>query len=102
MILEEKTYKTMGGAGALNIVLGVVSLCVGIASGVLLIISGAKLLAGKSKILFYKIVGIFTKVDMPTTVKEGRFVWLEEEAINLQIRPIHRWELCHLYLGYFH
>jgi len=48
----EKTYKTMNGTGALNIVLGVVVLAVGIASGVLLIISGAKLLAGKSKILF--------------------------------------------------
>lgn len=50
--MEEKTYKTMGGAGALNIVLGVVALAVGIATGVLLIISGAKLISGKSKILF--------------------------------------------------
>ncbi|MBQ7920321.1 MAG: hypothetical protein IJ324_10330 [Lachnospiraceae bacterium] len=50
--MGEKEYKTMSGAGALNIVLGVVSLCVGIASGVLLIISGAKLLARKSQILF--------------------------------------------------
>ena len=48
----EKEYKTMSGAGALNIVLGVVSVCVGVASGVLLIISGAKLLARKSQILF--------------------------------------------------
>ena len=50
--MEEKVYKTMGGSGALNIVLGVVVLAVGVASGVLLIISGAKLLANKSKILF--------------------------------------------------
>ncbi len=50
--MEEKLYKTMNGAGAMNIVLGVVSLAVGIAGGVLLIICGAKLLAGKSKILF--------------------------------------------------
>ena len=48
----EKEYKTMSGAGALNIVLGIVSLCVGVAGGVLLIISGAKLLARKSKIMF--------------------------------------------------
>ena len=48
----EKEYKTMSGAGALNIVIGIVSLCVGVASGVLLIISGAKLLARKSKIMF--------------------------------------------------
>lgn len=50
--MEEKTYKTMGGAGALNIAVGVVSLVIGVAGGVLLIISGAKLLAGRSKILF--------------------------------------------------
>lgn len=50
--MEEKTYKTMNGAGALNIVLGVVAIVTGVATGVLLIISGAKLLAGKSKILF--------------------------------------------------
>lgn len=50
--MEERTYKTMGGSGALNIAVGVVTLVVGVASGVLLIISGAKLLAGRSKILF--------------------------------------------------
>lgn len=51
-VMEEKLYKTMNGAGAMNIVLGVITLAAGITSGVLLIISGAKLLAGKSKILF--------------------------------------------------
>ena len=50
--MEERTYKVMGGSGALNIAVGVVSLVVGVASGVLLLISGAKLLAGRSKILF--------------------------------------------------
>ena len=50
--MEEKVYKTMNGAGALNITLGVVSLVAGVTAGILLIISGAKLLAGKSKILF--------------------------------------------------
>ena len=43
--MEEKIYKIMRGAGALNIVLG-------IAAGVLLIISGGKLVSGKSRILF--------------------------------------------------
>ena len=46
--MEEKIYKIMRGAGALNIVLGVISLVVGIAAGVLLIISGGKLVSGKS------------------------------------------------------
>ena len=50
--MEEKLYKTMNGAGALDIVLGVVVLVVGVASGVLLLISGAKLIARKSNILF--------------------------------------------------
>lgn len=50
--MEEKIYKIMRGAGALNIVLGVISLVVGIAAGVLLIISGSKLISGKSRILF--------------------------------------------------
>ena len=50
--MEERTYKVMGGSGALNIAVGVVALVEGVASGVLLLISGAKLLAGRSKILF--------------------------------------------------
>lgn len=50
--MEEKTYKTMKGTGALNIIVGVISIAVGVACGVLMIISGAKLLAGKSRILF--------------------------------------------------
>lgn len=50
--MEEKTYKTMGGAGALNIAVGTVVLVVGVASGILLLIGGARLLAGRSKILF--------------------------------------------------
>lgn len=52
MGMEEKTYRTMGGSGALNITIGVVALVAGITAGVLLIISGAKLLAGRNKILF--------------------------------------------------
>ena len=50
--MEEKIYKIMRGAGALNIVLGVISLVVGIAAGGLLIIRGCKLISGKSHILF--------------------------------------------------
>ena len=50
--MEERTYKVMGGSGALNIAVGVVALVVGVATGGLLLISGAKLLAGRSKILF--------------------------------------------------
>ena len=50
--MEERTYKTMGGSGALSIAVGVVAIVAGVAGGVLLLISGAKLLAGRNKILF--------------------------------------------------
>ena len=49
--MSEKTYKTMGGSGALNIVVGTVSIVTGIDCGVLLIISGAKILAERSKMI---------------------------------------------------
>ena len=51
-IMEEKTFKTLNGTGALNIVLGVIGIVAGVTGGVLLIISGAKLLSRKSKMLF--------------------------------------------------
>ncbi len=50
--MEEKVYKTMGGAGALNIVIGVVARVVGGAAGTLLLISGSKLIAHRSKLMF--------------------------------------------------
>jgi len=49
--MNEKIYKVMGGAGALNIAFGVISIVVGLATGVLLIISGGKLLAGRRNII---------------------------------------------------
>ena len=52
IIMKERTYKTMGGAGAMNIAVGVVALVFGVTSGVLLIIGGSRLLAGRNKILF--------------------------------------------------
>ena len=32
----EKSYKTMGGAGSLNIILGIIGIVVGVAGGILL------------------------------------------------------------------
>jgi hypothetical protein len=49
--MNEKIYKVMGGAGALNIAFGVISIVVGLATGVLLIISGGKLLSGRRNII---------------------------------------------------
>jgi len=50
--MEEKIYKTMGGAGVLNIVLGVVAVITGVVTGVLLLIAGAKLVTGRTKLMF--------------------------------------------------
>ena len=43
--MDEKLYKVMRGAGALNITLGVVTLVLGLVSGILLVVGGAKLLS---------------------------------------------------------
>lgn len=50
--MEERVYKVMRGAGAWNLVLGILGIVTGVAGGTMLIISGAKLLSGKSKILY--------------------------------------------------
>lgn len=49
--MNEKIYKTMSGAGASSLVLGIVVLVTGVAAGVMMIISGARLLKRKSEIL---------------------------------------------------
>lgn len=49
--MEEKIYKTMGSAGAGNIVIGICILVTGIVSGVLLIVR-CKLLKHKGKLIF--------------------------------------------------
>lgn len=49
--MKEKAYKTMGGAGAMNIVIGCIAIIAGITTGVLLIVEGGKLLASRTKIL---------------------------------------------------
>ena len=50
--MEQKVYKTMRGAGAANVILGILTIVLGVGTGVLLIVSGAKLLARKSYIIF--------------------------------------------------
>lgn len=50
--MNEKTYKTIAGAGAGNIVLGIIVIVTGVAAGVLMIVNGGRLLKEKSKVLF--------------------------------------------------
>lgn len=49
--MNEKIYKTMGGAGAANIAVGVVVLVSGIVSGILMIVHGARLLHNRKNVL---------------------------------------------------
>lgn len=49
--MNEKVYKTITGAGAGNIAVGIVVLVTGIVSGILMIVNGARLLKRKSEIL---------------------------------------------------
>lgn len=48
----EKAYKTMKGAGAGNIALGVIMIVAGVATGILAIINGARLLKNKNGLIF--------------------------------------------------
>ena len=50
--MSEKAYKTMTGAGAANIVIGIIALVTGIVTGVLLIVQGGRLLKNKSGLTF--------------------------------------------------
>lgn len=46
--MKEKAYKSMGSAGAANLVIGICAVIGGVAAGILLIIQGGKLLANRS------------------------------------------------------
>ena len=50
--MNEKTYKTMTGAGAGNIALGIIMLVSGVACGILAIVNGARILKRKSDLIF--------------------------------------------------
>ena len=49
--MNEKIYKTVSGAGACSLTMGILVLAGGITAGVLLIINGAKLLRRKTDIM---------------------------------------------------
>ena len=49
--MNEKLYKTVSGAGAGNLALGIITLVTGIVKGILMIVNGARLLKGKSDIM---------------------------------------------------
>lgn len=49
--MNQKVYKTISGAGAAGVTLGIITVVTGIVTGVLMIVAGAKLLKRKSDIL---------------------------------------------------
>lgn len=49
--MNEKVYKTLGGAGAANIAVGIVVLVTGVVSGILMLVHGAKLLHSRKHVL---------------------------------------------------
>ena len=49
--MNEKLYKTVSGAGAGSLALGIITLVTGIVTGILMIVNGARLLKGKSDIM---------------------------------------------------
>ena len=56
--MNERAYKAMSFAGAVNIAVGIVIAVVGVAAGVLAIISGARLLREKKGPYFFKKSGL--------------------------------------------
>lgn len=49
--MNEKIFKTMSGAGIMNLVIGIVTIVTGISAGVLLVISGARLIKSKTDLM---------------------------------------------------
>lgn len=49
--MDEKTFKTIAGAGVINLVTGILAIVGGVTVGVLLLISGARLLKSRSKVM---------------------------------------------------
>lgn len=50
--MDERLYKKIKGAGALNLVFGIITLVFGITAGIMLIVNGGRLLGHKSETLF--------------------------------------------------
>lgn len=50
--MNEKVYRTMGLAGACDIVIGIIVLVAGVTAGVIAIVNGAHLLKEKKNIMF--------------------------------------------------
>jgi hypothetical protein len=50
-IMEEKAYKTMGSAGAANLIVGICLIVGAVGSGILLVVHGARLLRNRKRIL---------------------------------------------------
>ena len=50
--MNEKAFKTMGVAGAANIVIGIVMIIAGITTGIIVVVSGARLMKDRKGLTF--------------------------------------------------
>ena len=92
--MNERAYKAMSFAGAVNIAVGIVIAVVGVAAGVLAIISGARLLREKKGLTFYskplKFMAERGRFELPVPFEYTRFPIVLLRPARTPLRVVQR------------